>query len=342
MKLNWCLILVLLTLFSCKEDIPERPKLPQINSSRWLYVVNEGNFQWGNAGISRFDRISHQLTHDDIFSEINQRPLGDVAQSMTFYAGKAYVVVNNSSRIEVMDSATMFSTGSISGFVSPRYFLPVSASKAYVSDLYANRVAVVNLQTNTIEKYIPLRGWTEEMLLHEGKVLVTNLRTSYLYRINPLTDAVEDSVWLGYPAGSLRADAFGKVWVLCSQVLQANAPSRLVQLNASATQVLRTFNLGTGAGKILCTNGAQTHLFWIRTHVYSMSVLADSLPAVPFISRKSGENFYSLGVDPNNGDVYVGDAVDFVQRGHVTCYTASGTLITSFKSGIIPGNFTFN
>lgn len=342
MKNSWCVMLVLLSLFSCKEDIPQRPQLPQINSSRWLYVVNEGNFQWGNAGISRFDRITHQLTHEDIFTEVNQRPLGDVAQSMTYHQGKAYVVVNNSSRIEVVDSATMITTGSISGFVSPRYILPVSSTKAYVSDLYANRLAVVNLQTNAIEKYIPLRGWTEEMLLHQGKVLVTNLRTSYLYRINPLTDAVEDSVLLGYPAGSLRADVLGNVWVLCSQVLQANAPSRLVQLNSSATQVLRTFDLGTGAGKVLCTNGARTQLFWIRSHVYSMSVLADSLPTIPLISRQSGENFYSLGIDPFNGDVYVGDAVDFVQRGNVKCYTASGTLITSFKSGMIPGNFTFN
>jgi len=211
-----------------------------------------------------------------------------------------------------------------------------------VSDLYANRLAVVNLQTNAIEKYIPLRGWTEEMLLHQGKVLVTNLRTSYLYRINPLTDAVEDSVWLGYPAGSLRADVNGNVWVLCSQVLQANAPSRLVKLNSTATQVLRTFDLGTGAGKILCSNGTRTQLFWLRSHVYAMSVTADTLPAQPFIYRQSGENFYSLGVDPLNGEVYVGDAVDFVQQGRVKCYTASGQFITSFQSGIIPGNFTFN
>lgn len=333
---------VALTVFACKEEIPQAPELPLAQSNRLVYVINEGNFQWGNATITRFDRISKQKTNDDYFESANQRPLGDVAQSITFHNGLGYLVINNSSKIEVVDSTTFVTKGVISGLTSPRYLLPVGGNKAYVTDIYSNCIWVVNLNTRTLIKTIPCRGWTEELLLHNGKVWVTNLRTNYLYRINPVTDIMEDSVLLGFPAGSLVTDVGNKLWVLCSQVLQANAPSRLMQLNAQGTQVTKVFDLGTGAGKVLRTSPDRTQLYWIKGHIYSMHITADSLPVAPLITKQSGENFYSLGIDPVSGEIYAGDALDYVQKGNVKCFSTDGAFITSFKAGITPGNFTFN
>ena len=43
----------------------------------------------------------------DIFREVNHRPLGDVAQSITKINGKYFVTLDNSKKIEVIDPETL-------------------------------------------------------------------------------------------------------------------------------------------------------------------------------------------------------------------------------------------
>jgi hypothetical protein len=50
---------------------------------------------------------------------------------------------------------------------------------------------------------------------------------------------------------------------------------------------------------------------------------------------------YSLGVDPVSGDIYLSDAIDYIQAGLVFRYNRYGTLLDSFTAGIIPGSFCF-
>src|SRR5512142_3246030 len=82
--------------------------------SKGIFVVNEGNFTHGNASISFYDRDSMKVTND-LFSKVNSRPLGDVSQSMAEHNGKYYIVVNNSSKVEIVDKNDFTSTGTITG-----------------------------------------------------------------------------------------------------------------------------------------------------------------------------------------------------------------------------------
>ena len=67
----------------------------------------------------------------------NNQILGSIAQSLSFFQSNFYVVINNSNKIVVCNNQFK-KTSQISGLTSPRYFLPVSNQKAYVSDLYPN------------------------------------------------------------------------------------------------------------------------------------------------------------------------------------------------------------
>ena len=82
-------------------------------------------------------------------------------------------------------------------------------------------------------------------------------------------------------------------------------------------------------------------LYFLDNGVYRMPITATALPASPFIPS-IGRNFYGLGVDPNEGSIYVADAVDYVQRGVVYRYGSDGAERANFLAGIVPGGFCFN
>ena len=206
----------------CKDT--DNPTPTPNPSDQFVFILNEGNFQAGNASLDLYNLRTEQL-QSNAFDSVNLRPIGDVLQSITVASGFGYLVVNNSSKIEVIDMATLSSEGAIGGFTSPRFMLPVSGIKAYVTDLFANHIAILDLRTGNVNDTIAFPGWGEEMLAHQGEVFVTNVNRPYLYIIDSGSDLVTDSVAVGIGGNSLRMDADGNIWVLCGGDFQGTLPS---------------------------------------------------------------------------------------------------------------------
>lgn len=330
-------------LTACRKDSPESPEVAPITVAQGggVYITNEGNFQWGNARVSYYD-IASGTAVEDLFEPANGVGLGDVCQSMTLFGQKGYLVVNNSGKVVVVDPRTFVATATITGLTSPRYLLPVSNGKAYVTDLHANSVAVVDLASNAVAGHIPCPGWTEELALAYGKAFVTAQDRDQLYVIDTGTDQLMDSIAVGSPSGSIVQDANGKLWVLCSGYLGQNVPAALHRIDPVTRTVEQSFTFPAGASPWRLTiDGDHGTLYFLDGGVYRMPITAGELPGAPLIPA-DGRNFYGLGVDPTQGIVYVSDAVDYVQRGVVYRYAPDGTLLGSFQAGIIPGGFCFN
>lgn len=330
------------TLFACRKDKPEKLLQPTISiGASGVYITNEGNFQFGNAKVSYYDPTQTTAT-EDLFQPVNNRPLGDVCQSMCIFNGKAYLVINNSNKIEVVNPNTFVSSAIITGFTSPRYFLPVSNNKAYVTDFTSNNIAIVDLSNNVISGHIPCNGWTEELALAYGKAFVTNQRRNKVYVINTLTDVLTDSIAVGYASNSIVEDKNGKLWILCGGSQTNSISASLHRINPVTNIIEQTFtfpNLSDSPWR-LDINGTNDTLYFLNNGVYRMAINSSSLSTTPFIAQSSNL-FYGLGIDPTSSVVYVSDAVDYVQRGVIYRYKADGTLINTFLAGIIPGDFYF-
>ncbi|MFN6943866.1 MAG: YncE family protein [Cytophagaceae bacterium] len=329
---------------SCRKDTPDEAvseNVPTIKPLGGVFITNEGNLNWGNASVSYYSFEEQKVT-EDIYKAANNRPLGDVCQSMTIESGKAYAVVNNSNKVEIIDPVSFKSEGTIRGLTSPRYFLPINNKKAYVSDLYSNAVSVVNLDSKSKTKDISCPGWTEQMVLVSNQAFVTNMRKEFIYIINTEEDKIVDSIKVGFSPNSILQDKNGKLWVLSSGSRDRNIPASLSKINPQNKTVEKTINFpdaSRGAGK-LTINGTLDTLYFLSRGVYQMPILQENIPPMPLVETGDAI-FYGLGIHPQNGHIYVSDAIDYVQKGVVYRYKNDGTLIDSFNAGIIPGNFYF-
>jgi YVTN family beta-propeller protein len=337
-------ILALLIIFSCRKDKPTAASNTINVSKAGVYIINEGNFQTGNAKVSYYDYETDKVV-EDLFQPANKVALGDVAQSMQLINSKFYLVVNNSGKVVVVNPASFKQEAVITGFASPRYILAVSNSKAYVTDLYANSLAVVNLSDNKITGHIPIHGWTEELHLAYGKVFVTNKLSNKIYIINTADDKLMDSITVGYASSAIVEDKLGKLWVMCDGSVAKQINASLFCINPINYQVEKNFqfNDAIAADKLsrLKMNAANDTLFWLRGSVYKMSINDLQIPINSFIT-KTTENFYSLGINPNNGEVLVGNAIDYVQRGIIYRYSQQGNKVGTFLASTVPVNYYFN
>ena len=100
-----------------------------------LFIMNEGNFQYGNATLSYYDPETKKV-ENEIFYRANAMKLGDVAQSMIVRDTIGWVVVNNSHVIFAISTNTFKEVGRITGLTSPRYIHFISDEKAYITQIW--------------------------------------------------------------------------------------------------------------------------------------------------------------------------------------------------------------
>lgn len=312
-----------------------------------LFILNEGNFMYGNASLSYYIP-SKKKVQAGVFSRANGIALGDVAQSMTIRNGLGYLVVNNSGVIFVIDTDTFKVVGTLTGLVSPRYVHFVSDTKAYVTDLYDSRIAIFDPQTLEITGHIPLRGHkSAEQMVKLGDTVFTNCWSydNKILVIDAVRDAVVDSITVGIQPTSLALDKHGKLWTVTDGGYEGSPYGHEVpalwRIDAKNLQVERRFGLPMGnRPSALTLNGARDTLYFLDRGVWRMPVEADALPAAVFIPY-SGTIYYGLAVDPRSSEVYVADAIDYVQPGVVYRFTPQAEAVDTFRVGITPGAFCF-
>jgi hypothetical protein len=343
MRNSLFILLLIVCLFpSCKKETAKQPG----TYSNGVFVLNEGNFMFGNADVSFYNPTTNTVSNG-LFKAGNNFSLGDVAQSMMLNDSVAYIAVNNSAKIEVVGLNDFKKTATINiPGSSPRYITKVSNEFAYVTELYAGKIWRLNLNTNTVQDFVTTNTWTEQMELVGSKLFVasrakpnSSIPANKLLVINTSTNTIEQEIDLPTAPNSIAKDKDNNIWICCESSGTYNAS--ILKLNSSSMnlQTLFQFTTNINAPSRLCINGAKDELYFIDTHIFKMKIL-ENTPTV--LINNSSQNFYALAIDPNNGDVYTSDAKEFVQKSTIFRYNRSGELLNTFDGGIISGNFTFS
>ena len=314
-----------------------------------LFITNEGNFQYGNASLSYYNPATGDV-ENEVFYRANAMKLGDVAQSMVIRDGIGWIVVNNSHVIFAIDLKTFKEVGRITNLTSPRYIHFLSDEKAYVTQIWDNRIFIVNPKTFEVTGHIECPGMTmengsTEQMVQWGDYVYVNCWSyqNRILKIDTRTDKVVAELQVGIQPTSLVLDRNGKMWTITDGGYEGSpygyeAPS-LYRIDAETFTIEKRFKFTLGdAPSEVQINGAGDKLYWLNDDVWEMDVTSDRLPVKPFLKYRE-TIYYGLTVDPTSGDVYVADAIDYQQQGKVYRYSSAGELIDEFYVGVIPGAF---
>ena len=318
-------------------------------SESGLFICNEGNFQYGNASLTYYDPETGDV-QNEVFYRANAMKLGDVAQSMVIRDGVGWIVVNNSHVVFAIDISTFRELGRITNRSSPRYIHFISDTKAYVTQIWDNRIFIVNPKTFEITGHIvcpnmTMEAGSTEQMVQYGDYLFVNCWSyqNRILKIDTRTDSIVAELTVGIQPTSLALDCNGKLWTVTDGGFAGSpygyeAPA-LYRIDAETFTIEKqfSFKLGNDPSELQISSDGRT-LYWINEDIWAMDVTAERVPVRPVIESR-GTKYYGLTVSPTNGDIYVADAIDYQQQGAVYRYTAEGELVDEFYVGIIPGAF---
>lgn len=334
------LLLLLASAASCVKDRPDPLKQalpPATLDSGKVMVLNEGNFGSGNASLSLYNRHNGALS-EDYFKLVNGFALGDVAQSMYRHRDYYYIVVNNSGKIVICD-LQMKQLAVISGLSSPRQ-MAFFGNKAFVSDFKSGEVHILDLLSKSKTGKIPCAGWTEDLVLIDSTLFISNVYSNYLYLVDAGKNLIKDSIWVGLNVSGLQVDQQKNLWIL-SAGKNGAYPPKLYSFDPKNRLLHEKLSFPEGQYPFkLCRNGRGDSLYFINNDVFMFPVNSSIAHPIRLVQAQQ-QNFYGLGIHPRSSEIYVSDALDYIQKSQISVYSPSGKVLGGFKAGINAGGFFF-
>jgi hypothetical protein len=331
------------------DDVNSSP-LPLGDYEDGILISHEGNFGQGNASVS-FVSYDLQTVENNIYSAVNSNSLGDTAQSIGFNGNLAYIVLNVSNAIEVVNRYTFESVATINtGLNNPR-FIAFANGKGYVTNWGDGSVAtddylaVIDLSSNTLTtQTIAVVEGPEEIVASNNTLYVAHQggfsQNNVISVIDATSDMVSSTITVGDVPNSMQLDNSGNLWVLAGgkpSWTGEETGGKLSKINTIDNSMTSIDFADTEHPNHLALDNGILY-YYMSGSVFKM---ASSEITLPSSAELTGLNFYGMTV--NNSVLYGVDAVDFTNNGTLSTYNlSSNSLEASATLNIIPGGIYFN
>lgn len=330
-----------------------------------MVVVNEGLITTNTAALSVI--YADGSVNWDVFQTVNNRPLGDVVQSLTYINGYYFLAINNSKKIEIVDPETFKSVATIlyEEAGSPRFIAPINDSVAIVSDLYGQLVKIRTKPPYKTLEFLELPN--KQLGIEKMTVAGNKLFGAYFSRglavfdrdkvnIKDMRFITDVKVGENTKTARMIADANGKLWVMTSEqdrlVWNCIDPAtERVEKKVEIPYLKENFKSGDIVGmpnyNRVDVDPTQTKIYFnllrasrdnnnqFKTQVvYTLDV--NTLKYEPYLDLPDVKMMYGMGVSPS-GEVCICDCLDYsAQRGYVRVYAPGGETTTSYRVGVYP------
>ncbi len=327
---------------SCTPEDKPAPSPKNIPLAKVL-ILCEGNFLWENAQLDVWLPDS-QILISNAYELQNNKPLGDVLQSGLYANGRLWLSVNNSGKILELDPKTLIETKKNISPNYPRYMAySLVFQSLFVTDLKKNRVRELDAQSLILKHEYPVlpqkmgefSGWTEHILEWNQKIIAANLDGNILI-MDPVLKS-QKLIKVDSGAQYLAVDKQNQLWVVSSK---ANESSVTL---VDADETPKVYRLNMPIQRI--SLGVNKDTMWVlnqnRVHFIDLKNTSSGVILNQAFTIKDAQNIYSMGVHPQTGEFYLGDARDYVSAGKVFIYSADFKYIKTLETGVIPTDFVF-
>ena len=308
-------ILVAMLTFSCDRDpyfgpVYENPNDSlQVDSTRnFLLVGCEGNFQLGNASISRVDLLDKTVSND-VFNSANGKLLGDVLQSIYRSGDSLYLILNNSGLIRIVDPISLKQIDVIKGLNSPRY-MTIKNGNAYVTSLFSDKVSVINLENLQVESMIQGGDWTEHIIDLEKHFVIAEVNSNKLIVYDPNFES-PTKLRLDISPRIMRKTAGGLLVAGNTQTIDGQG---IIYLYDSELTLIDTVYLDPVVDVVVLDSmiySLHSNRIEGRTMGSSRLIFSVSTPTT---------NNYSISASPDGSGLWLSDVKDYISKGEVLSY----------------------
>ncbi|WP_166921908.1 YncE family protein [Flavobacterium poyangense] len=354
-KLNKLFLAVIISsafFASCSSDDDDNTtQEPRGNYEGGLFIVNEGNFGKNNGSISY---LSNDLKiENNVFSLVNAgKKVGDTPQCIGFNGDFAYIVVNVSNTVEVVNRYTFKSIATITADLKNPRYIAFANGKGYVTNwgdgasATDDYVAILDPATNKITSKIPVVEGPEKIIANEGKLYVAHKggwnQGNSLSVINTTTNTVATNFVVGDVPGSLVKDNT-TLYILCNgkpSYADVETPGKIVKVSLSTNAVTSTIDFPGKTHPGLLDIENNKLYYTVGSDIYSAATSATTLPTAAAFKATKVRNLYGFAV--RNNKVYVADAINNQDNGDLYIYSLTGTETNVFSAQISPNGFYFN
>lgn len=308
-----------------------------------VYVINEGNFAQANGSISSYDIRSSDVVQGVFEAEAT-------VQNVRIFDETLYLVGNAPDKVDVINSDFSISASVTSGLDNP-IDIAVLGNTGYVTnwgdigtafgDNPDSYVAILDLETAEVTDSIMLTARPQDIVATNAGLYVSHEGASFVSLIDVVDNAVT-VIETPFGPSEMAVDASGDIIALCTggSLVKIDTDNNVITLveglSTSGFNERMALNVDLNVVYFL---GAGNASFTGQTTIFSVDLSQDDLVATTFL--EGGAALYGIAVNPESGQLYVGDSNSFQSTGTAFVYDVSGEELASFATGVGPNGFIF-
>ena len=336
--------------FSCEKD-------EEVISQDYLdgiLISGEGSA----AGTGSISYLTNDLGSSEnlIYKKVNSEELGTFLQSICFSEDKAYISVDESHTVTVVNRYTFEKISNIkTGLIRPR-FMTILDGFGYSTNWGSKEselddfIAVIDLTSNLVVRTIPVKFGPEQIVAKNGKLYVSHKGTPGTNNIISVIDTSNDTVveiTVGDKPDELFFDESGTLFVLTEGDVMYNADwsaiinetlANIITIDPMTNNITKTLSFAQGEHPSLFTISNNKLYYELSNNIYEMNVSATELPTTPIITTTG----YTYGLEVRGNQLFSIDA-NFSGLSELSVYDlGTKTKTDSFEVALGASKIYFN
>ena len=334
---------LLLFNISCRNDNEVMPVMAKGAYENGIFIANEGNFGTPSASVSFIGKDLASVQNNVYSTNNSGAVLGDVLQTIGFSGDNAYLVLNNSNKVEVVNRYTFKKATTITQEINQPRFITFNNNFTYVTnDQYSGPkyLSIYKTSDNSFVKKIAFTDAAENVVAVGSKVFVQNASFGFGNKISIVESSTNNlDKTITIPTGDLNKIQSYNGNAYAISYSGSNSYIYKIDVNGTITDTKTLTGIANG-------NNLQIYqdkfYFSSDNKVYAMDITSNTVPPAPLFSVVYKQYSSLYGFNVVDGKIFTSDANGFTQNSTVTVYSLTGSVLKTFTTGIGTSGFFQN